>query len=1165
MEEEYQYDTFIEEPEKTIQEKHKENFQEFLNEWKKAIKFNGEDIWDQDTETISYHYDDKDVQRFDEMIVTDREVLKKTLLILSHLQYEMKELASLAEREFYAPLSIFGAKPIQSEQQKREKQKIMEKFESDEDKLSFAQEQKTEEGMDELSQFGRSLEFLITLWNYKTRSQQLVIHVIQQLHLIHVKGQNDPTMKLLSKVDFFRMFTSIGALLKSMITLDAIILKNNVLSNYFYTRYVKMLTKIIDDPEYYELDGVKAKRLLTILKKIKGEVLDGKMFMTTIQSHFDGSKTGQLPIKNNSNFKKRFLAAIKEYLDMIESKLGKANEGDAIQKVPEFVGLYVLYKEIFTNELDQRLYKSIWNLQKRTGLIHLYGNVSWTVCKFLFEHGGSDVPQLVGIKNPTKDMTQPLVSQYNSLIKSLQSNVDMTYLHLSVWLSQFESSFKMKHSKNKESQTQSYYLHIVQNEGSVILNGINLIHKVNNILRTLLHSFTELNSRIFAEQIPLIFKCIEMLKTISAAFHRKSSSLASNHSAICELASFNAKKLLLNLRKKYATMKRKNENDHDRLAAINLAVDMLSLPPTEKRFVVLELALNISLFNQTVITGNNLENLYSHLSTLRSLMTFDKVIEKETNCGILYWNLDFLANYYQYVHTHPETAPQLKYIFSALEDAGKILKTAIHYDESKVNLCESFKKAVLDQFELEIIKPIEDKIDIELRNRVNLAITQGRKQEINAKEKLMDMNAYFNIRPIRFFDIQIELSNRIARHLDKTFYNHTALSQNNWGVYEEMRTLAKEIYTLNLMPVYLPGQTLGQGLDVIIICRRINEFVNQYSYNMHQNMFVEKKAKSNSKHLDTINVRHVANSIRTHGTGIMNTTVNFVYKHIVRQLFTFSQFLHDDLIKGRLIRDIRFFKENKETLDSQYPLHHAKERLTDLRALGKMQGSTSPLDRFRLLITSIGNALAYIRMVRCGGLRHISNSVKFVPDINNIVDFAKISGNLSDETQRAGSTLSANLTNLADKFSEGSDYFKMMEKNFSEELLKEKYKHVRRFYIMIPALTLSYVESMLSSKEKLKRNLKGANFTDDGFIIGIAFILKVLHQVTAFKSLHWFESVCDQYNKEYEAVQKQISESRKTGNESLNTMHLSADTARRHKEEFELLSFAYSGASIFFE
>ena len=41
-------------------------------------------------------------------------------------------------------------------------------------------------------------------------------------------------------------------------------------------------------------------------------------------------------------------------------------------------------------------------------------------------------------------------------------------------------------------------------------------------------------------------------------------------------------------------------------------------------------------------------------------------------------------------------------------------------------------------------------------------------------------------------------------------------------------------------------------------------------------IFVE--AESDNKHLNTISIRHVANSIRTHGAGIMNTAVNFTYQ-----------------------------------------------------------------------------------------------------------------------------------------------------------------------------------------------------------------------------------------------------------------------------------------------
>ena len=56
-------------------------------------------------------------------------------------------------------------------------------------------------------------------------------------------------------------------------------------------------------------------------------------------------------------------------------------------------------------------------------------------------------------------------------------------------------------------------------------------------------------------------------------------------------------------------------------------------------------------------------------------------------------------------------------------------------------------------------------------------------------------------------------------------------------------------------------------------------------------IFVE--AESDNKHLNTISIRHVANSIRTHGAGIMNTAVNFTYQ-VTRVKFGSSSTTPDD-------------------------------------------------------------------------------------------------------------------------------------------------------------------------------------------------------------------------------------------------------------------------------
>ena len=71
--------------------------------------------------------------------------------------------------------------------------------------------------------------------------------------------------------------------------------------------------------------------------------------------------------------------------------------------------------------------------------------------------------------------------------------------------------------------------------------------------------------------------------------------------------------------------------------------------------------------------------------------------------------------------------------------------------------------------------------------------------------------------------------------------------------------------------VFIMSLSVGQGLDVLEIMRNIHVFVSRYAYNLNNQIFVERA--SNNKHLNTISIRHIANSIRTHGIGIMSTTV----------------------------------------------------------------------------------------------------------------------------------------------------------------------------------------------------------------------------------------------------------------------------------------------------
>ena len=102
----------------------------------------------------------------------------------------------------------------------------------------------------------------------------------------------------------------------------------------------------------------------------------------------------------------------------------------------------------------------------------------------------------------------------------------------------------------------------------------------------------------------------------------------------------------------------------------------------------------------------------------------------------------------------------------------------------------------------------------------------------------------------------------------------------------------------------------------------------------------------------------------------------------------------------------------------------------------------------------------------------------------------------------------------------------------------------------------------------MEKTVKGseAYFTDDGFALGLAYILAILKQDRAFDSLHWWDAV----------ARHQAGELAKLAAELAALGKGKADADRREelefkrrrvgveKREFEALFYAFSGGRSFF-
>ncbi|XP_066906361.1 WASH complex subunit 4 [Halyomorpha halys] len=350
------------------------------------------------------------------------------------------------------------------------------------------------------------------------------------------------------------------------------------------------------------------------------------------------------------------------------------------------------------------------------------------------------------------------------------------------------------------------------------------------------------------------------------------------------------------------------------------------------------------------------------------------------------------------------------------------------------------------------------------------------------------------------------------------------------------------------------------GLDVLEIMRNIHVFVGKYLYNLNTQCFVE--YVSTNKHLNTVKIHQIANSIWTHGPGIMNTTVNFIYQFLRRKLLHCSQFLYDEHINSRLTKDLKYFNQQKLLKISLYPYERAEKFNKGIIRLKNSSEGLSYLDQYRILISQIGNALGYVRMIHSGGLHHSVASMAYFP-FNDYIAISESNKNYM--IHNAIDNFEVTLLNALYHLNGETDALKLLVEVFYSVFHTPENDHLRLFVMIIPPLTINFVHYIIAAKEKMsKRYSIYGLFTDDGFAIGVAYLLSVFHLSDEFNSLHWFESVYEKYTADEYNLQRSMEKQDNDDTTNSNTLQLSIKRLQMYKQEFELLKCNLNSAMVFF-
>nr|XP_021496600.1 WASH complex subunit 4 isoform X2 [Meriones unguiculatus] len=960
-------------------------------------------------------------------------------------------------------------------------------------------------------QMGRFVSFLQELSCFVTRCYEVVMNVVHQLAALYISNKIGPKIIETTGVHFQTMYEHLGELLTVLLTLDEII-DNHITLKDHWTMYKRLLKSVHHNPSKFGIQEEKLKPFEKLLLKLEGQLLDGMIFQACIEQQFD-SLNGGISVSKNSTFAEEFAHSIRSIFANVEAKLGEPSEIDQRDKYVGICGLFVLHFQIFRT-VDKKLYKSLLDICKKVPAITLTANIIWFPDNFLIRKipAAAKLLDRKGLQAIKIHRDTFLQQKAQSLTKDVQSY----YVFVSSWMMKMESLLSKEQRMDKFAED-------LTNRCNVFIQGFLYAYSISTIIKTTMNLYMSMQKPMTKTSVKALCRLIELLKAIEHMFYRRSMVVADSVSHITQHLQHQALNSIAVAKKRVISDKKYSEQRLDVLSALVLAENTLNGPSTKQRRLIVSLALSVGTQMKT-FKDEELLPLQVVMKKLDLISELRERVQTQCDCCFLYWHRAVFPIYLDDVYENAVDAARLHHLLD--------------------KLCKEIEK------------------DLRLSVHTHLKLDDRNPFKVGRK----DLALFFSLNPIRFFDRFIDIRAYVTHYLDKTFYNLTTVALHDWATYSEMRNLAAQRYGLVMTEAHLPSQTLEQGLDVLEIMRNIHIFVSRYLYNLNNQIFIERT--SNNKHLNTINIRHIANSIRTHGTGIMNTTVNFTYQFLKKKFYIFSQFMYDEHIKSRLIKDIRFFREIKDQNDHKYPFDRAEKFNRGIRKLGITPEGQSYLDQFRQLISQIGNAMGYIRMIRSGGLHCSSNAIRFVPDLEDIVSFEELvkEEGLAEETLRAARHLDSVLSDHTRNSAEGTEYFKMLVDVFAPEFRRPKNIHLRNFYIIVPPLTLNFVEHSISCKEKLnKKNKIGAAFTDDGFAMGVAYTLKLLDQYQEFDSLHWFQSVREKYIKEIRAVAKQQSvQSTSQDEKLLQTMNLTQKRLEVYLQEFELLYFSLSSARIFF-
>ena len=1030
---------------------------------------------------------------------------------------------------------------------------------------------------DEEIRISRMLPVFHEIFDKINKLMNVAINLLNQLASLYSEQNAHYTVSY-KFYNFGLAFDYLAKILSYFLAIDNVVSGNDYLRPH-WNKYRSFVYQLKNNLSEFNMTEEQRKKLDKFVKKVNAPIFENTCYIQCI--HIIKEKSGQIspsgqgirPLNQCKLFLQHFNLYMNSRIKKINSNMDKLTETYEANDLFQYLSLLGFYIKLFGKDSDKSILKLAWLSQKKIANINIVGISYFNIKNFLEKF--DEFKRGVSLDPPNVD--KQIKANLTSLEKQLPFIINNYSKNLISWATKMDSIFSNSKDFAPKFQGNPKLLETTSNKIKLIIEGLCTANYLRKKVSFILDSHFTLGIQLDKELINRLTIGIELIKVVEFEFSKLMNLICLNIPIFNRALLFPIqdilKKVAEKAQKKYKDGKSTNEQLYkDALSASSIFYTCTQSVQSELRLVIEKLCFS-TITAKEMLDENSYDTINENLWTIEILNQLTREITRCCDCSFLYLYQTIFQDAFENIYN--DRPKRIYYFIMALND----IENPLHYIKFKENDgiddIKRLRKVTIETFEKFFMKQLIEQLEKDLQIQVHSTFIEGLD---GAEYSETNLQSYLNIQPFRFFDIVFDVKRYMEEHLNKKFYQMTTLNLNNYQTYQRMRVLARNKYGLNLHEVYLPNQNLVTGKDILEVVRNLTSFAKGYTHNLHSQQFIE--IVKDGSYINIIGVQQILTSLYTHGKGIINTIINTAFGYISKNVGTIIDIIRDDYIISMLREEHKFWEEQKANINYNYPLERGQNLRQKIIAYNdnKKNGIIPKCIR---IITQIGNVVSLIRCIRTALMDYNSQNVNLLTTYNtnefsNLIDRISLSPD-SDPSSKSSQISQNMITNTQNSLIDSSklfcktisalkqtgeneiNYLLLLVSAFSESINTEKIPYIDLFAFLLPPLIITFIDTAINAKDNLLKKNKSEEcsyFSDDGFIMGMCYLLKLFMADKKFESLNWFPSVIQFYNNK---KGDKKTDKYTGGIDTLNEREISS-----YKEQFELQYYTYTSASLLF-